>query len=431
MSDTTGRTSFVRLFVAVLVIFAIGVPAQAKKADKCEGTKKQRKQKMEKRVITDAQLEEMIRLHKQTVTNEQELMKEALVRRIGREYEVHKATGEPFVYDMLIISGGGAKGAFGAGFFEGWGEIESGEYQRPEFDMVTGVSTGALIAPFAAIGTDDAYAQAIDFYANPQGNWLKSRGLIKFLPKHISLFNNCHLHDTIRGAMDQPMIEALAEVAADDRLLLIGATNLDIGAGRVFDLGLEAQRALDGGDPDRVGSILLASSAIPAAFPPIEMDGMLFADGGATSNLFVASFPGPDGAVARYQQTNPGAPLPRVRVWIVVNQKLKPLHAVTQPRWISISGRALDTLTATTQLFALALIRDMVREARVERGLDVELHLVSIPNDAPENQTENMFDQKYMLDLEALGRRMGADPSSWTDEIPSAYRLEGEWLEAD
>ena len=118
-------------------------------------------------------------------------------------------------------------------------------------------------------------------------------------------------------------------------------------------------------------------------------------------------------------------------MWIVVNQKLKPLHAVTQPRWISISGRALDTLTATTQLFALALIRDMVREAREERGLDVELHLVSIPNDAPENQTENMFDQKYMLDLEDLGRRMGADSSSWTDEIPSAYRVEGEWPEAD
>lgn len=119
MSDTTGRTSFVRLLASVLLIFAIAVPAQAKKADKCEGTKKQRKQKMEKRVLTDAQLEEMIRLQKQTVTNEQELMKEALVRRIGREYEVHKATGEPFVYDMLIISGGGAKGAFGAGFFEG------------------------------------------------------------------------------------------------------------------------------------------------------------------------------------------------------------------------------------------------------------------------------------------------------------------------
>ena len=120
--------------------------------------------------------------------------------------------------------------------------------------------------------------------------------------------------------------------------------------------------------------------------------------------------------------------MPKARVWIVVNQQLKPRHAVTQPRWISVSTRALDTLTSTTQLFALAIIRDMVHEARVEHGMDAELFLISIPDDAPENTTENMFDQNYMLQLEELGRQMGADPSSWTDVVPSAYRVEGDWL---
>jgi hypothetical protein len=90
--------------------------------------------------------------------------------------------------------------------------------------------------------------------------------------------------------------------------------------------------------------------------------------------------------------------------------------------------RSLDTLTTTAQLFALALIRDMVHEARVESGVDAELFLVSIPHDAPENKTENMFDQAYMLELQDLGRRMGSDPTSWTDDIPSAYRVEGEWM---
>jgi hypothetical protein len=425
----TNPPSWLSVGLCCILAFAIGSgAAEAAKKGKCEGTKKQRKQKMELRDLTDAQLEEMITRYKQTLSAERDLMIEKAVRRIGREYEEHLATGAPFVYDMLIISGGGAKGAFGSGFFEGWGTIESGSFVRPEFDMITGVSTGALLAPFAAIGTDEAYARAVDFYANPQPNWIEARGAIKFLPKHVSMFNNCHLQDTIREAMDQPMIEALAEVGADDRLLMISATNLDVGVGHVFDVSWEARAGFESGVSDRVASILLASSAIPGAFPPIEIDGMLYADGGATSNLFIANFPGPDGAAARFRQKYPEAPMPKIRVWIVVNQHLKPRHSVTQPRWISISTRALDTLTSASQLFALAIIRDMVHEARVEHGVDAELYLVSIPDDAPENTTDNMFDQNYMLQLQDLGRQMGAVTTSWTHVVPSAYRVEGEWL---
>jgi predicted acylesterase/phospholipase RssA len=408
---------------------ALGVlPAEAKKKGKCEGTTQQRKQKMKLRDLTNAQLEEMITEYKKTLAAERKLMKETAIRRIEREYEEHLAAGQPFVYDILIISGGGAKGAFGSGFFEGWGEIETGPFARPEFDMITGVSTGALLAPFAAIGTDESFAKAVEFYANPQPNWIKKRGALAVLPKHVSLFNNCHLQDTIRGAMDRTMIEALAEAAEDDRLLLISATNLDVGVGHVFDVGQEARKSLENTVSDRVASILLASSAIPGAFPPIEIDGMLYADGGATSNLFIANFPGPDGIAARFRESHPDGSFPKLRIWIVVNQKLRPLHEVTQPRWISVTGRSLATLTSTTQLFALALIKDMVHEARVEHGADAELFLVSIPEDAPENTTENMFDQAYMLQLQDLGRRMGADPSSWNDEVPSAYRVEGKWL---
>ena len=72
----------------------------------------------------------------------------------------------------------------------------------------------------------------------------------------------------------------------------------------------------------------------------------------------------------------------------------------------------------------------MAHEARTERGIDAELHLVSIPEDAPEKTTKEMFDQEYMRQLEDLGRKMGANPSSWTDAIPSAYRVSKEWLES-
>lgn len=114
-----------------------------------------------------------------------------------------------------------------------------------------------------------------------------------------------------------------------------------------------------------------------------------------------------------------------------VHQKPRPDHAVTQARWLSVAGRALDTLTASGQLFALALIKDMVHEARVERGISAELHFVSIPSNAPSGTTKEMFDADYMLQLEDLGRSMGADLSSWQAEVPSAYTVEGSWADAD
>jgi predicted acylesterase/phospholipase RssA len=419
------------LCLALLFPLSPGVVEAKKAGNKCEGTKKQRKQKMELRDITDEHLAEMLTQYKQTVADDREQMKETIVRRLEREYEEHQATGEPFVFDVLVISGGGAKGAFGAGFLEGWGTVPPGPVARPEFDVVTGVSTGALIAPFAFVGTDEAYASVVDFYANPGENWVKKRGALYLMPNHVSLFNNCHLQDMIRESVDESIVQNLADVAAEDRLLAIGTTNLDAGSGRVFNLGLEAQNALQSGTYDRVHSILLASSAIPGAFPPVEMDDMLYGDGGATSNLILMAFPRKDGPVARFRENNPGAPLPKVRIWVLVNQQLLPKPAVTQPRWVSVSGRALDTLTSTGQLFAMDLIKTMVRDANEGRGFEAELRYVAIPADAPKKTTKEMFDKEYMLKLEDLGRLMGADPSNWSDEIPSPYGLEDSWLDSD
>jgi len=435
------RNNHGRRWLVISLCFALMFPlatglAEAKDKKekiegKCEGTKKQRKQKMDDRVISDEQLAEMVEKYKKENLADRQAMKETMVRRLEHAYEQHQATGEPFIQNILIISGGGSKGAFGAGFLEGWGMIESGEYARPDFDVVTGVSTGALIAPFAYIGTDQAYSSAVEFYSNPKANWIKGRGAIKFLPSHISMYNNCHLQDTIRGGVDEAIVEGMSESADEHKLLLIGTTNLDVGAGRVFDLGPEAQEAVASGDFNRIHAVLLASSALPGAFPPIEIDKMLYADGGATSNLFLTTFPDENGPLARFRVMHPEAPSPKVRLWVIVNQQLKPQHAVTQPKWLSISGRALGTLTSTSQLFALALLKELAGDAKAELGVDVELRVISIPVDAPKNETKDMFDKEYMLRLVDLGRTMGADPSSWETSIPSAYRVETEWMSTE
>ncbi|MGB5550779.1 MAG: hypothetical protein WBO74_09815, partial [Thermoanaerobaculia bacterium] len=93
-------------------------------------------------------------------------------------------------------------------------------------------------------------------------------------------------------------------------------------------------------------------------------------------------------------------------------------------RWLSVSGRALDTLTKTGELFALRLIQAIVYEFRTDRGVDAEVRIVSIPQEAPQPETTEMFDKEYMIKLEDMGREMGADPSVWRTEVPSAYSFD-------
>lgn len=421
MKPVTIRRFAAAIFSIFLVVSFSAMPADAKEKDRCEGTKKQRRQKMDLREISEEQFQLVLDAYSKETNAERSRIADTVLRRLERKYDAHKKTGEPFVYNILILSGGGAKGAFGAGFMEGWGTIPPGPNARPQFDMVTGVSTGALIAPFATIGTDEAYMSVAEFYANPEKNWIRKRGEFYFKEGHVSLFNNCHLQDMIRDAVTEPLVQLLADAAEDDRLLLIGTVNLDARAGRVFDLGREAQNALESGVVDRVHSILLASSAIPGIFPPVEINGMLYADGGAASNLFLAGFSRTNGPVARFVANYPEAPTPKIRVWVLVNGWLKPEAAITQPRWIPVAGTALDMMMSTTQLFALELIRTLVYEARTERGLDAEFRLTAIPDETPRNEALEMFDKGAMVEMEELGRARGADPSSWMDEIPSAF----------
>ena len=417
-----GLRTHLACLLGMILILGTAVPgANANEKDRCEGTKKQRRQKMELRQIGDEQFAATLDDYRRETRTDRQRIADTVLRRLERKYKNHLDTGSPFIYDILVLSGGGAKGAFGAGFMQGWGTIPPGPNARPQFDMVTGVSTGALISPFAIIGTDEAYTSVAEFYANPEKNWIRKRGDFYFKEGHVSLFNNCHLQDMIRDAVTEPLVRLLADAAEVDRLLLIGTVNLDAGGGRVFDLGHEARLALESEAFDRIHSILLASSAVPGIFPPMEIDGMLYADGGAASNLFLAGFSRNNGPIARFSARHPDAPTPKVRVWVLVNGWLQPVPAVTQPRWVPVAGAALDILMSTTQLFALELIRTLVYEARVERGLDAEFHLTAIPAEIPRNEALEMFDKGAMVEMEELGRARGADPSSWKKEIPSAF----------
>jgi hypothetical protein len=245
--------------------------------------------------------------------------------------------------------------------------------------------------------------------------------MLYLTPGHVSLFNDDLLQEVIRSSVDESLVQAMAGAAAEDRMLQIGATNLDFGIGRIFDLGHEASEAVRMGSPNRVHSILLASSAIPGVFPPVMIDELFYADGGATANLTLFSS---RVFTDRWREMHPDASLPKYRIWVLVNQQLRIEPAVTKARWVSVAGRGLDTATHSLQLFAMQLLHELVREYKEIDGLDVEFRWVAIPEDAPKKGTKEMFDKEYMLALEELGRQLGADPSSWNSEVPRIYSFE-------
>ena len=112
-------------------------------------------------------------------------------------------------------------------------------------------------------------------------------GLIFIDPGHISMMNDDLLQEMVRERIDASFVQAMADGAAEDRMIEIGTTNLDFAIGRIFDLGQVATEAAKSGNFDRVHSILLASSAIPAIFPPVVLDGSWYGDGGAVGIVAV------------------------------------------------------------------------------------------------------------------------------------------------
>jgi hypothetical protein len=338
--------------------------------------------------------------------------------RMMAEHEQGIATGTPNTFDVLMLSGGGDYGAFGAGVLAGWGELTDPQWIRPEFDFVTGVSTGALIAPYAFIGTDEAINTVLHMYENPQKDWLKSRTLLNILTRQESFYNVKGLHQAIRDNMTQELAEQIAQGVVDGRSLMAGATNLDAGVFVPFDLGKSFASAAVSGDRTLPVDIMLASSAIPGGFPPIEINGYLYADCGASVQMF---FP-----TARRALYNPILPTvemfgedgPKIRLWAIVNNKISAAPANVQPRLTNVIGRSLGI---SIRMSAVLTLRDLETLAMLfrERGVDVEFRYLAVPEDFQDNPDGDFFDKDTMSRLGALGRELGRDPSSWRIHVPS------------
>ena len=198
---------------------------------------------------------------------------------------MRQSGGRPL--DILALSGGGAGGAFGAGALVGL--TDSG--RRPQFTVVTGVSTGALIAPYAFLGAAWDRELTAAYATGAGGHVLKSRGLGALFGS--SLFRGAPLEQLVDSHLSDEMLRAIAREARKGRLLLVATTDVDSGAPVVWDLG---SIAMNGGAEARARfrEVLVASASVPGIFPPVVIDRETHVDGGVTVPFFVA--PSADGA---------------------------------------------------------------------------------------------------------------------------------------
>jgi hypothetical protein len=322
----------------------------------------------------------------------------------------------PATIDLLVISGGGDWGAFGAGVLKGWGRAP-GESARPQFDVVTGVSTGALIAPFAFLGDDASIDRIVELYRNPRKDVAVSRGWLFFLPNNPSFYVLPGLERELRTALDRPMIERIAAAETSGRGLLVNTTNIDLGGMRVWDLIAESKAALASGDEDHVQQILLASAGIPAVFPARGIGEHLYVDGAITGNIIYAGRPRENESFPElWKAKHPGVPL-RIRYWVIFNNQFRFPPQVTPERWPDIMERATIMATQTSTVNSMRHLFAMAELVKLKHNMDIEVRVMAVPDEWVPSQP-GTFVKEVMNELADLGERMGADPGSWRTDPP-------------
>lgn len=330
---------------------------------------------------------------------------------------VSEESGDERTIDILVVSGGGDYGAFGAAYLRAWNERTTGE-PMPEFDVVSGVSTGALIAPFAFLGTHDDLVKCEELYRNPKPDWVRARGLLGLLPDNASLAEVPGLERELRAAIDLACIRRLAAEGERGRLLLVNTTDLDQGRAQPFELTRDANRALKDGNHDRLYNIMLASAGIPGVFPPREIDGTLFADGGITSNiLYGAPANYEDTLFYRFKQAFPEQEGLRMRYWVILNNQAQSLPKTVQPGWLSVLARSVDVAIRASTVTALRHLYSHADSVTNRGDGSIEVRWIAIPNEW-RPPVEGVFMEKTMRELADIGARLGADPESWQTRPP-------------
>ncbi len=307
---------------------------------------------------------------------------------------------------MLALSGGSDNGAYGAGILKGWTLAGT----RPEFSIVTGVSTGALIAPFAFLGQDqDATLERIFTTISAKDVY---RGRFPLaIPVSPSAASTKPLTRLIASVMTDDLIDRIGREHVRGRRLFVGTANLDAQRMVIWNMGAIA--ASDAaGRYALFRKVLLASSAIPAFFTPVmirtEAGGReiqeMHVDGGTTAQILTL----PDEAITGDRPIGGARPL---HLYLIVNNKLNGEFHMVNPRTIPIASRSIS-LNLRSAMAGTVGLSYLYAKAH---GIDFNLSFID--KDYPGEQRKP-FNNTYMRDLYAYGLKLGQRPDLWQKRPP-------------
>ena len=308
---------------------------------------------------------------------------------------------------ILAISGGGQDGAFSAGILNGW--TASGT--RPEFNIVTGISTGALIAPLAYLGPDYDHVIESLYTEYSMSDLVDKRSWFRMLRSDAG-FDTHRLRALIAETFDEGVMEAVAAEYRRGRLLFVGTTNLDAARSVTWDIGAIA----NSGHPGALGlihDVLLASASIPVAFPPVlvnvEANGLdydeLHVDGGVKRQSFIFDLESDDDTFENLEIKGQG------RAYIIRNSRLRTEWTAVDRSVFAIGERSASTMVRSQGA------GDLYREYLGAQKYGIEFNLMYIPEDFGA-LGQSLEGREYMKALYQLGYDMAVSGSSWKNVPP-------------
>lgn len=308
--------------------------------------------------------------------------------------------------NFLAISGGGDNGAYGAGFLKGWTAAGT----RPEFKVVTGVSTGALIAPFAFLGPKYDYVLEKVYTTSSQKDIFKKRGMLSAIFGD-AMADTQPLANLIASYVNQEFLDEIATQYAKGRVLLVGTANLDTLEPVVWNMTAIANSK----DPNAIPlfrNILLASASIPGAFPPVMIDAdvngvgysEMHVDGGTTAQVFL--YP----PSVQLDKLDPALQRKRI-LYVIRNARLDADWASVERRTLPIASRAIASLTRTQG------IGDLYRIYATTERDNIDFNLTFIPASFNTPHREE-FDTNYMKELFATGEQLAKAGYHWQKYPP-------------
>ena len=308
-------------------------------------------------------------------------------------------------YTALAISGGGTSGAFGAGILNGW----SNKGDRPNFSLVSGISTGALLAPFAFLGPDYDEVIRAGYTGVTTDQIAKKRGGLSALWNE-SLSDNTPLVELVAKNVDENVLKAVAQEHAKGRRLYLGTFNMDVQRFVIWNMG-EIASSGHPGALELFRNIMLASSSMPAIFPPVYIDveingnhyDEMHVDGGVAAQVF---FYGLTLDLTQIENVEGCS-----EIFVIRNGKIGHSHEQIERNLGSIIKRSVLSMTKSSGR------NDLIRIYFLTQRDGIDFNYVAVPDDFKYNADEPV-DQREMIAMFQLGYYMALSGDAWQTELP-------------